>query len=331
MEYTNIFKNVLKNDKKALKDIKKQILEHDKIVVFRHQMPDYDAFGCQLGFATWLKDNFPTKEIHVVGENHVSFTPRLYPEMEVLSDDWFNSNKFLAICVDTADTKRLCDVNYAKADYIIKIDHHPNREPFGDAIIVHDELSSCAELVTNILLSFGKKYVITKEAAHYLYSGIAGDSGRFLFSSVNEHTFEAAKQLISTGLDLSKDVYQKMYVKQIDDLKVTAYVLGHFEVSKKGVAYYVLTDEIQKTLKITPERGKENVNLFKDVEGIGIWCSITENPPKNNWKVSIRSKEVDVSITAEKYNGGGHAQASGCEIANLDELPNLIKDLDNLL
>jgi hypothetical protein len=46
-----------------------------------------DAMGTQMGLYTFLKDNFPAKEIHFVGDNHVSFTPRLFPETERLNDE----------------------------------------------------------------------------------------------------------------------------------------------------------------------------------------------------------------------------------------------------
>ena len=243
----------------------------------------------------------------------------------------FFENKFLAIVCDTGNSKRISDERYKKADYIIKIDHHPNKEPYGNINVVFDQLASCSELVVNILLSYGKKYIFSKLAASYFYSGIVGDSGRFLYNSTSSHTFEIANELITTGFNLSKDVYQKMYLKQIDDLKVTAYVLSHFKVSKHGVSYYVLPIDIQEKLKITPERGKENVNMFSNIQGIEIWCSITENPQLGVWKVSIRSKEIAVNGVAEKYNGGGHDNASGCEIKDLSELPQLIKDLDNLI
>ena len=330
MNYSKLLKNTVKSSSQDICQILKLIKRYDRIVVFRHQMPDFDAFGSQLGLATWLKDNFPSKEIHVVRENHVSFTPRLYPEMEIVEDSFFE-NKFLAIVCDTGNSKRISDERYKKADYIIKIDHHPNKEPYGNINVVFDQLASCSELVVNILLSYGKKYIFSKLAASYFYSGIVGDSGRFLYNSTSSHTFEIANELITTGFNLSKDVYQKMYLKQIDDLKVTAYVLSHFKVSKHGVSYYVLPIDIQEKLKITPERGKENVNMFSNIQGIEIWCSITENPQLGVWKVSIRSKEIAVNGVAEKYNGGGHDNASGCEIKDLSELPQLIKDLDNLI
>lgn len=321
-------KELIKKNKKSYKQVLSMIKKYDKIVIFRHEMPDYDALGTQMGLATWLKENFKEKEIHVTGQNHVCFTPRLYPYMEEMEDAWFDSNEFLAIVVDTGNTARISDKRYQKAKNIIKIDHHPNKEPYGDIIIVNDELASCAELVANMLVYFNKK--LSKEAAHYFYSGIAGDSGRFLYNSTSAHTFAIAQILIETGFNLSKDVYQKMYQKNIDDLKVTAYVLNDFKVSKSGVAYYVLPSDIQEKLKITTERGKENVNLFANIEGINAWCSITEDPKEGLWRVSIRSKETPINGVAQMFEGGGHDQASGCKLHDIKDLPKLIAELDKL-
>lgn len=321
-------KELIKKNKKSYKQVLSMIKKYDKIVIFRHEMPDYDALGTQMGLATWLKENFKEKEIHVTGQNHVCFTPRLYPYMEEMEDAWFDNNEFLAIVVDTGNTARISDKRYQKAKNIIKIDHHPNKEPYGDIVIVNDELASCAELVANMLVYFNKK--LSKEAAHYFYSGIAGDSGRFLYNSTSAHTFAIAQILIETGFNLSKDVYQKMYQKNIDDLKVTAYVLNDFKVSKGGVAYYVLPSDIQEKLKITTERGKENVNLFANIEGINAWCSITEDPKEGLWRVSIRSKETPINGVAQMFEGGGHDQASGCKLHDIKDLPELIAELDKL-
>ena len=134
---------------------------------------------------------------------------------------------------------------------------------------------------------------------------------------------------MAAGIDLS-DVYNRMYQKKIDDLKVTAYILNHFSVSEHGIAYYVLDANIQKELNITTERGKENVNLFSNIEGINAWCSITEDPKDNCWRVSIRSKAKAINGVATKWEGGGHAQASGAKINNLGQLPEFIDDLDQL-
>ena len=132
------------------------------------------------------------------------------------------------------------------------------------------------------------------------------------------HTFAVAEELLACGIELSQ-VYQRMYVKQLDDLKVTAYILNHFSVSPHGVAYYVLDKDIQQELKITTERGKENVNLFSNIDGINAWCSITEDPTPNDycWRISIRSKAIPINGVATEFGGGGHAQASGARIDSL--------------
>ena len=92
----------------------------------------------------------------------------------------------------------------------------------------------------------------------------------------------------------------------------------------------MLDANIQKELNITTERGKENVNLFSNIEGINAWCSITEDPKDNCWRVSIRSKAKAINGVAAKWEGGGHAQASGAKINNLGQLPDFIDDLDQL-
>ena len=317
-------KKFIKEYRRILSAIKR----YDRIAIFRHIMPDFDALGTQLGLATWIKDNFPEKEVRVFGDNHVTFTPRLYPEMDNVPQDWFKE-PFLSIIVDTGNTSRIADPRWRKGKFKIKIDHHPDVEHYGKISIVDTEAAAASEIVVNMLLNFKGNYHISKEAAFYFHSAIVGDSGSFKYSSVSRHTFAIAGELISTGISVS-EVYQKMFVKQIDDLKVTAYVLNHFEISDKGVAYYVLDAKIQEELKITTERGKENVNLFANIDGINCWCSITEDPKDHCWRVSIRSKETAINEVATMFEGGGHAQASGAKLKSLDDLPRLIEELGKL-
>ncbi|MDY6393121.1 MAG: bifunctional oligoribonuclease/PAP phosphatase NrnA [Bacilli bacterium] len=325
-----IISSYAKAHSKAYKQIYKAIERYDKIVVFRHLKPDYDAMGSQMGMVTFLKDNFPEKEIHFVGDNHVTFTPRVFPETENLSEDWFKANKFLAIIMDVGDADRIADPRFKHAAYKVKIDHHPCKKEVARASLCDLEMAAAAELAANLLLNWKGK-TLSKEAAYYLYIGIVGDSGRFLFSSTSPHTFAIAQALLATGIELPP-LYQRMYEKNIDSLRSLAYVLNHFTVSPKGVAYYCLPKAIQDELHITPEQGKEHVNTFSNIAGINVWCSVTEDPnPKDYcWRISIRSKGMDISGVAMKWEGGGHKQASGAKIKSLDDLPEFIADLDAL-
>lgn len=314
--------------KKEYSRILSAIKRYDRIAIFRHIMPDFDALGTQMGLATWIKDNFPEKEVKVFGDNHVTFTPRLYPVMDEANQDWFKE-PFLGIIVDVGNTSRIADPRFKKAKFKIKIDHHPDVEKYGKISIVDTSTAAASEIVVDMLLNFKGNFVISETAAFYFLSALIGDSGSFKYSSTSQHTFAVAGELLKSGVDISS-VHQKMFVKQLDDLKVTAYILNHFEVSPKGVAYYTLDAAIQKELNITPERGKENVNLFANIDGINAWCSITEDPKDNCWRVSIRSKQVPINEVATMFEGGGHAQASGAKLNSLNDLPRFIGELDKL-
>ncbi len=320
-----------KKFKKENLEFEKLVREYDRIAIFRHIMPDYDALGTQLGLYHFIKDNFPQKEVIVLGDNHVTFTPRLFQEMDKPTDDWF-SKPFLAIICDVGAKKRIADPRFEKAEKIIIVDHHPKVEELADVDMVDTTKSAAAEFMVSLLLNWKHKYVWGKDAASNFYIGMVGDNGRFQYSSTNAHTFKIASHLIGCGICLN-DIYGAMYLKQIDDLNVTAYILNNFKVSPKGVAYYILDDKIQRDLKITTERGKENVNLFSNIKGINIWCSITQDtdPKEPCWRISIRSRDYVINGVATQFGGGGHAQASGAKITTLEELPEFIAALDALI
>ena len=317
---------------KQYKAILKAIESHDRIAIFRHSKPDFDAMGTQMGLYQFIKDNYPEKEVHFLGDNHVTFTPRLFPETETLREEWFKGGDFLSIVVDVGDADRVADPRFAHAKTVAKFDHHPCKAEIAKPELTVCELESAAaaEIVVDFILHCKGK-ILSKEAARHFYIALVGDSGRFLFSSTSPHTFSIAQALIATGIEISA-IYQTMYEKNIDSLKSLAYVLSSFKVTPHGVAYYLLPKEKQEELHITPELGKEHVNTFSNIEGINAWCSITEDPnPKDYcWRISIRSKAKDISGVAFKWEGGGHAQASGAKIKDLTVLDDFLADMDAL-
>jgi len=305
-----------------------KIKEYDRIAIFRHDHPDYDALGSQMAFVHFIKDNFPTKSVVYVGDDHVTLTGQCFPKMETIDDAWFN-HPFLAIILDLSNLDRICDERAKKADCLIKIDHHPDVEPFGDISIVDESMAAAGELIANLFFSLPKKYKVGKECASYLYKAIVGDSGRFLYDSTTVHTFYIAQKLLECGINIS-EIYAEMYNQKLEDLEVTGYVLRHYSITPHGVAYYILDDATLKRFNLPAIRGKDNVNLFAHLDGINAWLSVTEDVKKGNWRVSLRSNGPDISHIAAKYNGGGHAQASGLRLKNLDELNDLLKDLDEM-
>lgn len=323
-----IIKNQALKFEKEYKEILENIKKFDKIAVFRHIMPDFDALGTQFGLATWLKENFKNKDIKILGDNHVTFTPKgLYPETDKVNDSWFNDD-FLAIIVDVGDEKRIADPRFKRAKFKIKLDHHPETDKIFDISVVDTSLCAASELVVNMLLTFEDKYLISQVSASYFYGAIVGDSGRFLFGSTSRHTFEIASELLSKGIKIVP-LYEKMYEKEIDDLKFMQFVLNNYKITKEGTAYYVLTQKDLDELHLSSEQGKEHVNLFSSIRGVNIWCSITEDVTEPCFRISLRSRYYNVNEIAVNFKGGGHKQASGAQIATLNELDKFIEACDN--
>lgn len=160
-----------------------------------------------------------------------------------------------------------------------------------------------------------------------MFSGIVGDSGRFLYDPTDAATFRIVGDLVDLGIDMN-DVYNKMYKKTKKDFENLKFVLNNTKFTENGVGYYILTDADLNNLGITPIDGKMFVNEFRDLDGLFITASITENKEDNTFRVSIRSKFVAIDKIATQFRGGGHANASGATLKSLDEVPALIAALD---
>ena len=59
------------------------IKKYDRIIIHRHNNPDGDAIGCQVGLKHILKDSFPEKEIYTLLLERYN----LEPEQTMFIDD----------------------------------------------------------------------------------------------------------------------------------------------------------------------------------------------------------------------------------------------------
>ena len=159
--------------------------------------------------------------------------------------------------------------------------------------------------------------------------GIVGDSNRFLYRHTTQKTFQAASLLLEAGIDIEA-IYRDIYVKKAKELDVTKYIYNHY-IYDEGIAYYYLDDQTLNYLNITRNEGSNYVQLLGNIEEYKIYMALTENKSEGNIRVSLRSRQYPVNKVAAKFNGGGHALASGATLQSLDELPLLLKELKEVL
>ena len=70
--------------------------------------------------------------------------------------------------------------------------------------------------------------------------------------------------------------------------------------------------------------------MFRNLEGIKAIVTVTQDISKNEYRVSLRSNQKPVNKVASMYNGGGHVFAAGCRLKSLEQLPGLLKAVDEL-
>ncbi|MFB6467705.1 bifunctional oligoribonuclease/PAP phosphatase NrnA [Cytobacillus sp. Hz8] len=300
---------------KILAEIKK----FDTIIIHRHVRPDPDAYGSQGGLAEVLKTNFPNKQIFTVGkeERSLQFLRRL----DKIEDDVFMGA--LIIVCDTANEERICDQRYHLGEKIIKIDHHPNEDPYGDLLWVETSASSTSEMIYEFAKETGLE--ISVEAAKLLFAGIVGDTGRFLYPSTTDKTFLIAGELIQFPFSRT-ELFNQMYELPLNVIKLNGYILQNFKLSENGVGSIIINKELLEKFQTVPSDASLLVSTLGDVEGIKAWVFFIEEG--DQIRVRLRSKGPVINGIARKYNGGGHPLASGATIYSWDSVKNVIEDLE---
>lgn len=305
--------------------MKAKILEaiekYETIIVHRHVRPDPDAYGSQCGLVEILKASYPDKKVYAVGKEEKSL--HFMRRLDSIEDKVYQGA--LVIVCDTANLERICDSRYNMGDMLIKIDHHPNEDPYGDFLWVDTSASSCSEMIYEFYLSGKDKGLkMNDEAARLLFGGIVGDTGRFLFPSTTDKTFAYAGELIHYNFSRT-ELYDSMYELDTNIIKLNGYILQNFEMQSNGLASVILTKELLKEYNAAPPEASLLVGTLGDVKGIKAWVFFIEED--DQIRVRLRSKGPVINTVARKFKGGGHPLASGASIYSWDEVDAVMKEL----
>jgi len=301
-----------------------KIKEYDTIILHRHVRPDADALGSQCGLKEMIQLSFPEKNVFAVGEED----PALYffARMDVIDDKAYEDA--LVIICDTANTGRISDRRYTLGKEVIKIDHHPNNDPYGDIMWIDTTASSTSEMIYELYLhGKGDSLQINSDIARLIYGGIVGDTGRFLFPSTTNKTFQYAAELIEFPFDRTF-LYDGLYSIGENIARLRGYVLQNFEMSPNGMSSIKLTKEILEKHHVKPIDTGKLVGALGDIQHIKAWIFFIEE--ENEIRVRVRSKGPIINELAAKYNGGGHPLAAGASVKTWEEANRFIEDLEEV-
>lgn len=300
------------------------IQKYDTIIIHRHNNPDGDALGSQIGLKHIIRDSFPNKTVYVVGDASRRYGFMEDSVMDEIADETYGGA--LAIILDTSAKALICDDRYTLAEATARIDHHLFCEEIAQVEVTDSSYESCCGLVTALAMEAG--LTVSPLAAKSLYTGMITDSGRFRYDSTSAQTFRTAAFLMEREFSTA-DIYRNLYADDFSFIQLRARFVLKIQLTDKPVAYIYTTKEEAESYGVdnfTISRGM--VNVMGEIRGVDIWVNFTET--EEGVLCELRSNKYNINPIAKKYGGGGHAKASGATVKDRDEAMNMLQDLMQL-
>ncbi len=312
-----------------LEEFMKMVDQADTIAIASHINPDGDNLGSTLALRKSLE--LYGKDVEVLGLDTIDDYLLFMPEIDKYKKPSRDSYDLFMI-LDASEYNRIGELTKVadKSTNTLVIDHHVGGKISTDLNMIYDDAPATCEIIYELIDNL--KLPMDKDIASLLYTGILTDTGRFLYSNVSKITFEAAGNLINLGADteyIHKNLYQS---KPIKVMKFQTEIISKAEFFDKKAFAVIRKEDVEK-FGVQMGDAETIVNMLRDLNEVEVSMIVKEYDNKES-KISLRSKDVDVSELARKCGGGGHIRASGFSIYDLDleqainKSKDLLKQLD---
>ena len=307
-----------------IKAVYEAIQNASRITVLTHIHPDADTLGAGLGIYTLLKEQ-TNKNVEICNAStdlptHLKFLP-YFAKIKHQID--FNDS--LIITCDAGSINRLGFEIEGRE--IINIDHHKSNTRYGSINIVDPDSASTSQVALTL---FEPHFAISKECATAFYTALTSDTRYFTTSSVNAQVFDLAAKLCRYGCDAHEVAKHLTQQKALASLRILSRALASLRLFMDGeiAAITVSLEDIEATGALMPDI-EGIVDYTKSLATVRVAILIVELPG-GVYKVSLRSKDIDIDPIAGHFGGGGHKHAAGFEIKAQDAQSLLQEILEKL-
>lgn len=289
----------------SLRDTADRLMAANSFVLTSHVNPDGDAIGSCLGLKFILESL--GKKVQVLIDDDVPKFLSIMPGLDEVKkpvEDHYDADYLVILdaCLDRVGTVP----EKCKAP-VLNIDHHGTNDNLADYLYLDADSAATAEIVYRLAKAMGIKF--DKDSATAVYIGLATDSGYFKYSNTTPQTMRAAAELLETGIQPEK-ISEAIETKDFAVVQGLAKALQTVELYADGkVAGIFLDYELTSSIETT----EGFIDLIRVIDGVDISVVLKAVEPEV-CRVSMRSKETDVSTLALRLGGGGHKRAAGCTI-----------------
>ncbi len=283
------------------------------IAIISHINPDPDTICSALALKEVLIKM--DKKVHLYCESKITGKASEIQGVEFFNKD-YSPYYQLCICVDCAEITRIGDDYdvFVSAKKTANIDHHISNTKFANINLIEPYAAATCQLLYKVILRLDPT-ILNDHIAELLYMGIVADSGAFTFSNTTNETMQIAGELLRFNFDSSAICYNlvKKIKKRVFNLKLRAFqTMQFYEKNSIGIIKFDIVDFKCTRTEMGDTSGMINDILNIDQMKIAIAISEKSN---NVYKISLRSKDkIDISKVARIFGGGGHINASGCEL-----------------
>ena len=298
-----------------LKAIADALQRHGRFLVVTHENPDGDALGSLLALSLALRQLGKDAVMYLPGQTPLPQEYAFMPLDDLVREPPEDAAERVLLAVDCAKEDRIGDETVlSAAPLVLDIDHHHDNTRFGDLNLIVADASSTGEVLRDVFAELGVE--LTPELAEPLYIALVTDTGRFQYANTTPKSLRLAAELVEAGADVHA-VFQEVYESvEFAKLKLLARALGRAEVLEGGriVVSHLLRTDFTEVGAAEPY-SEGIIDYLRAVEGAELAALIREQlhgSPRAH-KGSLRSSidELDVSVIARSFGGGGHRQAAG--------------------
>jgi phosphoesterase RecJ-like protein len=293
-----------------------ELRDRDRFILTAHEGPDGDALGSLLGMHHLLTQLGKDSLMFMAAKEFpLPIEYRFLPLEEVFHEPPADMADRTVIFLDCGNIDRMpVDFLTNGGNFIINIDHHHDNTRFGDVNLVDTGASSTAEIVYELGRRLGGH--LTPEIASALYVGLVTDTGKFMYENTDAGTHRIAADLIDAGVDVD-DTYRRLYEHvPLEKLRLVSRALNGIErhCDDRLVLTYVTASDYEAS-GAGEEMTEGIIDHLRSVEGAKVAALVRDQGTRGRAarKVSLRSSEgdVDVSAIARSQGGGGHVRAAG--------------------
>jgi bifunctional oligoribonuclease and PAP phosphatase NrnA len=294
----------------SIGEILRVIREGERFLVCSHARPDGDAVGSMLAMGKLLQAM--GKRADLVSADRVQAVYRGLPGAGDIRTALRVHGPYDAAILLECDGLERTRLQGLEKFFLINIDHHATGQDFAHINWIDHQAACVGEMVYRLFQAAEVK--VTPDVANCIYTTVLTDTGGFIYGGTRASTFGLARDLTLEGADPIRIAQQVYFSTSMAKLLLLGAALRNLHREGRVAWLWITHEDMVRSCAVEEDcEGIANYALsIAEVEA----AAFLRETPESGIRVSLRSKgRINVAAIAERLDGGGHENASGCTVA----------------